>query len=433
MSYLCPTIKNITDLLISFGIWNLNIWNLHNMDIQQIRAQFPILQRQINGKNLVYFDNAATGQKPQSVIDALSDYYQNTNANVHRGVHTLSNEATEQMEQVRRQLQSFFNAKNPYEIIFTRGTTESINLVANGFAQLLLPDDEVMISQMEHHSNIVPWQMVCEKTGAKLKVIPINQAGELDMEMFESLLSTKTKLIAIGHVSNTLGTINPIREIIVKAHRFGAAVLIDGAQATAHIQPDVQALDCDFYCASAHKMYGPTGIGVLYGKEEWLNKLPPYQSGGEMIKTVTFEKTTYANLPFKFEAGTPNIADAIAFGKALEFIEQIGINNIAKHENDLLDYATNALKTIEGLKIYGTARHKTSVISFLVNNIHPFDMGTLLDKMGIAVRTGHHCTQPLMSFFDIPGTVRVSFATYNTKEEVDYLIKSLLLVIKMLN
>lgn len=402
------------------------------MDIQHIRAQFPILQRKINGKNLVYFDNAATGQKPQSVIDALTEYYQNTNANVHRGVHTLSNEATEQMEQVRKQLQSFFNAKNYFEIIFTRGTTESINLVANGFAQLLQPNDEVMISQMEHHSNIVPWQMACEKSGAKLKVIPINFSGELDMELFESLLSDKTKLVAIGHVSNTLGTINPIQEIITKAHRFGAAVLIDGAQATAHIQPDVQLLDCDFYCASGHKMYGPTGIGVLYGKEEWLNKLPPYQGGGEMIKTVTFEKTTYADLPFKFEAGTPNIADAIAFGKALEFIQELGIETIANYENELLEYATTQLETIEGIKIFGTARHKTSVISFLVNNIHPFDMGTLLDKMGIAVRTGHHCTQPLMQFFDIPGTVRVSFAIYNTKEEVDYFIQSLKKVIMML-
>lgn len=402
------------------------------MDIQHIRAQFPILQRKINGKNLVYFDNAATGQKPQSVIDALTEYYQNTNANVHRGVHTLSNEATEQMEQVRKQLQSFFNAKNYFEIIFTRGTTESINLVANGFAQLLQPNDEVMISQMEHHSNIVPWQMACEKSGAKLKVIPINFSGELDMELFESLLSDKTKLVAIGHVSNTLGTINPIQEIITKAHRFGAAVLIDGAQATAHIQPDVQLLDCDFYCASGHKMYGPTGIGVLYGKEEWLNKLPPYQGGGEMIKTVTFEKTTYADLPFKFEAGTPNIADAIAFGKALEFIQELGIETIANYENELLEYATTQLETIEGIKIFGTARHKTSVISFLVNNIHPFDMGTLLDKLGIAVRTGHHCTQPLMQFFDIPGTVRVSFAVYNTKEEVDYFIQSLKKVIMML-
>lgn len=402
------------------------------MDIQQIRAQFPILQRQVNGKNLVYFDNAATGQKPQSVIDALTEYYQNTNANVHRGVHTLSNEATNQMEQVRRQLQSFLNAQHTHEIIFTRGTTESINLVANGFAQLLQPKDEILISQMEHHSNIVPWQMACERTGAKLKVIPINPMGELEMEIFESLLSEKTKLVAIAHISNTLGTINPIQEIIAKARRFGAAVLIDGAQATAHIQPNVQTLDCDFYCASAHKMYGPTGIGFLYGKEEWLNKLPPYQGGGEMIKEVRFEKTTYADLPFKFEAGTPNIADAIATGKALDFIHQVGIENIAKHENELLEYATAQLETIKGLKIFGTARHKTSVISFLVNKIHPFDMGTLLDKMGIAVRTGHHCTQPLMQFFDIPGTVRVSFAVYNTKEEVDYFIQSLKKAILML-
>ena len=403
------------------------------IDISKIRTQFPILKRQVNGKPLIYFDNAATGQKPLSVIEALKNYYENTNANVHRGVHTLSVEATEQMEFVRRQLANHFNARFAHEIIFTRGTTESINLVANGFAQILKKGDEVIISQMEHHSNIVPWQLACEKSGATLKVINITEKGDLDMTSFESLLNNQTKIVAVNHVSNTLGTVNPIKEIVTKAHRFGAAVLIDGAQACAHIQADVQQLDCDFYCISAHKMYGPTGIGMLYGKEEWLNKLPVYQGGGEMIKEVSFDKTTYADLPFKFEAGTPNIADAIAFRKALEFISEMGIDNIATYEQELLDYATHLLETIPEVKLIGTSAHKAAVISFTVNNIHPFDIGSLIDKMGVAVRTGHHCTQPLMKFYDIPGTVRASFSVYNTKEEIDSFIVALKKAIQMLS
>lgn len=403
------------------------------IDISYIRAQFPILNRIVNGKPLVYFDNAATVQKPLVVIDAISQYYQNTNANVHRGVHTLSIEATQLMEQTRAQLQKHFNARFSHEIIFTRGTTESINLVANGFSQLLRKGDEILISQMEHHSNIVPWQLVCEKSGSILKVIPILENGELDKEAFEHLLSNKTKIVAITHVSNTLGTINPIQEIISKAHQFGAAVLIDGAQAVAHLAVDVQALDCDFYCMSAHKMYGPTGIGMLYGKEEWLQKLPVYQGGGEMIKEVTFEKTSYAELPFKFEAGTPNIADTIALGKALDFINTIGFEAIAKCEQKLLAYATQQLTGIPHVKIIGTSSHKSGVISLTINDIHPFDVGSILDKMGIAVRTGHHCTQPLMQFYKVPGTIRASFAVYNTEEEIDIFISALRKAIVMLS
>jgi len=403
------------------------------IDISYIRAQFPILNRIVNGKPLVYFDNAATVQKPLVVIDAISQYYQNTNANVHRGVHTLSIEATQLMEQTRAQLQKHFNARFSHEIIFTRGTTESINLVANGFSQLLHKGDEILISQMEHHSNIVPWQLVCEKSGSILKVIPILENGELDKEAFEHLLSNKTKIVAITHVSNTLGTINPIQEIISKAHQFGAAVLIDGAQAVAHLAVDVQALDCDFYCMSAHKMYGPTGIGMLYGKEEWLQKLPVYQGGGEMIKEVTFEKTSYAELPFKFEAGTPNIADTIALGKALDFINTIGFEAIAKCEQKLLAYATQQLTDIPQVKIIGTSSHKSGVISLTINDIHPFDVGIILDKMGIAVRTGHHCTQPLMQYYKVPGTIRASFAVYNTEEEIDIFISALRKAIVMLS
>lgn len=403
------------------------------IDISYIRAQFPILNRIVNGKPLVYFDNAATVQKPLVVIDAISQYYQNTNANVHRGVHTLSIEATQLMEQTRAQLQKHFNARFSHEIIFTRGTTESINLIANGFSQLLHKGDEILISQMEHHSNIVPWQLVCEKSGSILKVIPILENGELDKEAFEHLLSNKTKIVAITHVSNTLGTINPIQEIISKAHQFGAAVLIDGAQAVAHLAVDVQALDCDFYCMSAHKMYGPTGIGMLYGKEEWLQKLPVYQGGGEMIKEVTFEKTSYAELPFKFEAGTPNIADTIALGKALDFINTIGFEAIAKCEQKLLAYATQQLTDIPQVKIIGTSSHKSGVISLTINDIHPFDVGIILDKMGIAVRTGHHCTQPLMQYYKVPGTIRASFAVYNTEEEIDIFISALRKAIVMLS
>jgi len=371
---------------------------------------------------LVYFDNAATSQKPQVVIEALDTYYKTINANIHRGVHTLSQKATDAYEVSRQKIQAHFKAKNSYEIIFTRGTTESINLVANGFSQILSKGDEVIISHLEHHSNIVPWQLACEKSGAILKVIPINANGELIMEDYDALLSDKTKMVAVNHISNTLGTINSIKEIIDKAHKVGAAVLIDGAQAAPHLKVDVQALDCDFYCVSAHKMYGPTGIGFLYGKEKWLNKLPPYHGGGEMIKTVTFEKTTYADLPHKFEAGTPNIAAGIAFGSTIDYINSIGVENMAKQEQDLLRYATDKLQAIKGLKIYGTASQKTSVISFNIKGIHPFDIGSIVDKLGIAVRTGHHCTQPIMDFYGIPGTVRASFAFYNTVEEVDSLV-----------
>jgi len=392
------------------------------LDIAKIREDFPILNQTVNKKPLVYLDNAATSQKPQVVIDAIDTYYQTINANIHRGVHTLSQLATEAYEVSRQKIQAHFNVKNSCEIIFTRGTTESINLVANGFAQLLKTDDEVIISHLEHHSNIVPWQLACEKSGATLKVIPINEKGEMILSEFDALLSDKTKVVAVNHISNTLGTINPVKEIIAKAHRVGAAVLIDGAQAAPHLKVDVQNLDCDFYCVSAHKMYGPTGIGFLYGKEEWLNKLPPYHGGGEMIKTVTFEKTTYADLPHKFEAGTPNIADGIAFGTCIDYINSIGLENMAQHEHDLLNYATDKLLAIDGLKIYGTAAQKTSVISFNIEGIHPFDIGSILDKLGVAVRTGHHCTQPIMDFYKIPGTVRASFAFYNTKEEIDILV-----------
>jgi len=388
------------------------------LDIQKIRADFPILQRKVNGKPLVYFDNAATSQTPQVVIDAIVDYYSNYNSNIHRGVHTLSQEATDAYEEARIKIQRHVNAKKTHEIIFTSGTTHSINLVANGFTSFLKKGDEVIVSALEHHSNIVPWQMLCERTGAILKVIPINQEGELLMNVYDSLLSSKTKLVFVNHISNALGTINPIEEIIRKAHNKGAAVLIDGAQACPHIKPDVQALDVDFYVASAHKICGPTGVGMLYGKEEWLNKLPPYQGGGEMIKEVTFEKTTYADLPHKFEAGTPNIAGGIAFGVALDYMNSIGFDKIAAYEKELLDFGTEKLLEIEGLKIYGTSANKTSVISFNIEGIHPYDIGTIIDKLGIAVRTGHHCAQPIMDFYKIPGTVRASFAFYNTKEEI---------------
>jgi len=392
------------------------------LDIKKIREDFPILKREVNGKPLVYLDNAATSQTPQQVIDVIVDYYSNYNANIHRGVHTLSQEATDKYEEARLTIQKHFNAKEAYEIILTAGTTESINLVAHGFASLLEKGDEIIVSALEHHSNIVPWQMLCEKTGTVLKVIPMTLQGELDMDIYTKLLSSKTKLVFVNHISNALGTINPIEFIIEKAHQVDAAVLLDGAQACPHIKPDVQALDVDFYVASAHKICGPTGVGMLYGKQEWLEKLPPYQGGGEMIATVSFEKTTYAGLPHKFEAGTPNICGGIAFGAALDYMNDLGFDNISKYEHELLDYATSELLKIEGLKIYGTSKQKTSVISFNLEGIHPYDVGTLLDKMGIAVRTGHHCAQPIMSFFNIPGTVRASFAFYNTKAEVDALI-----------
>lgn len=395
------------------------------IDIQKIREDFPILHQNINGKPLVYFDNAATSQKPKVVIDAISAYYNTINSNIHRGVHTLSQKATDAYELSRQKIQHFINAQHSHEVIFTRGTTESINLVANGFSQLLKKGDEVIISYLEHHSNIVPWQLACEKSGAMLKVIPINEKGELLMDVFEKLLSEKTKIVAVNHISNSLGTINPIAEIIEKAHQFGAAVLIDGAQATPHLKVNVQELDCDFYCSSAHKMCGPTGVGFLYGKTEWLEKLPPYQGGGEMIATVTFEKTTYATLPHKFEAGTPNIEGGIVFATAIDYLNSIGLENIAAYEQELLRYGTEKLSQIEGIKFYGTAQHKTSVIAFNIGNIHPYDIGTIIDKLGIAVRTGHHCTQPIMDFYKIPGTIRASFAFYNTKEEIDLLIEAL--------
>lgn len=395
-------------------------------DVQKIRAQFPILSQTVNGKPLVYFDNGATSQKPQVVIDSIVDYYSKYNANIHRGVHTLSQLATDAYEQARFKIQNHFNAKQAYEIIFTSGTTESINLVANGFASLLQKGDEIIVSALEHHSNIVPWQMLCEHTGAILKVIPMNIHGELIMSEYDKLLSNKTKLVCCNHISNALGVLNPIEEIIQKAHAVGAAVLIDGAQSCPHIKPDVQALDVDFYVTSAHKMCGPTGVGMLYGKEEWLRKLPPYKGGGEMIATVTFEKTTYADLPHKFEAGTPNICGGIAFGAAIDYMNEVGFDNIAKHEHELLVYGTKRLQEIEGVTIYGPTdlNKKASVISFNIENIHPYDIGTIIDKLGIAVRTGHHCAQPIMDFFKIPGTIRASFAFYNTKEEIDIFVEA---------
>lgn len=395
-------------------------------DVQKIRAQFPILSQTVNGKPLVYFDNGATSQKPQVVIDSIVDYYSKYNANIHRGVHTLSQLATDAYEQARFKIQNHFNAKQAYEIIFTSGTTESINLVANGFASLLQKGDEIIVSALEHHSNIVPWQMLCEHTGAILKVIPMNIHGELIMSEYDKLLSNKTKLVCCNHISNALGVLNPIEEIIQKAHAVGAAVLIDGAQSCPHIKPDVQALDVDFYVTSAHKMCGPTGVGMLYGKEEWLRKLPPYKGGGEMIATVTFEKTTYADLPHKFEAGTPNICGGIAFGAAIDYMNEVGFDNIAKHEHELLVYGTKRLQEIEGVTIYGPMdlTKKASVISFNIENIHPYDIGTIIDKLGIAVRTGHHCAQPIMDFFKIPGTIRASFAFYNTKEEIDIFVEA---------
>ena len=399
--------------------------------VEKIRADFPILQRKVNGKPLVYFDNAATSQTPKIVIDAIVNYYSNYNANIHRGVHTLSQEATDLYEQARITLQKHFNAKHAYEIIFTSGTTHSINMVASGFSSMLKKGDEIIVSALEHHSNIVPWQMLCEKTGALLKVIPMNNEGALVMSEYDKLLSKNTKLVFCNHISNALGTINPIEEIIKKAHQVGAAVLIDGAQSTPHMKVDFQDLDVDFYVTSAHKICGPTGVGLLYGKQEWLEKLPPYQGGGEMIDTVTFEKTTYAGLPHKFEAGTPNICGGIAFGVAIDYMNAIGFDAIGAYEQELLAYGTQELLKIDGVRIYGTA-HKTSVISFNVAEIHPYDIGSILDKLGIAVRTGHHCAQPIMEFYKIPGTVRASFAFYNTKEEIDVFIKGLQKTIMML-
>ncbi|MBL7471824.1 cysteine desulfurase [Robertkochia sp. 1368] len=402
------------------------------MDIKSLREDFPILQRKVNGQPLIYLDNAATSQTPKQVVDTIVDYYYNYNANIHRGVHTLSQEATDKYEQARRTIQEHFNAAHPYEIIFTSGTTHGINMIASGFESLLQPGDELIVSAMEHHSNIVPWQMLCERTGAILKVIPMSEEGELSMEAYDTLLNEKTRLVFCNHISNALGTINPIKTIIDKAHAVGAAVLIDGAQACPHIKADVQALDVDFYVVSAHKMCGPTGVGVLYGKEEWLEKLPPYQGGGEMIAEVSFEKTTYAGLPHKFEAGTPDICGGIAFGAAVDYINRIGMENIAAYEHELLEYATDKLLEIDGLRIYGTAGKKTSVISFNIEGIHPYDIGAILDKLGVAVRTGHHCAQPVMEFYKIPGTVRASFAFYNTKEEIDTFVAALIRAKNML-
>nr|WP_304622337.1 cysteine desulfurase [Pedobacter sp. ASV19] len=403
------------------------------LDVTSIRNQFPILNRRVKEKPLVYLDNAATSQKPRSVIDAISDYYTNYNANIHRGIHTLAEEATMAYEATRHTVQEFIGAAFPEEIIFTRGTTEGINLVAYTWGrQHIIPGDEILISAMEHHSNIVPWQILCEEKDAVLKIIPVNDHGELSMDAYLELLNERTKLVSIVQVSNALGTVNPVKEMISAAHKTGARVLVDGAQSAVHLDIDVQDLDCDFFAFSAHKVYGPTGIGVLYGKKELLDSMPVFQGGGEMIKEVTFEKTTYNDLPYKYEAGTPNIADTIAFKTALDFVKEIGKASIREHENNLLDYATAQLQQIPGLRIIGEAREKVSLVSFVIKGIHPQDIGIILDNMGIAVRTGHHCTQPLMKRFGISGTVRASFALYNTREEIDTLINGLQKAIKML-
>ena len=407
--------------------------SIKKLDIDSIRAQFPVLHQQVNGKSLIYFDNAATNQKPKVVIEALDGYYKGYNANIHRGIHTLAEKATKAFEETRAKLQHFLNAKEVEEIIFTKGTTESINLVASSFGRKFInKGDEIIISGLEHHSNIVPWQLIAEEKGATIKVIDVLEDGSLDLNQFKSLLSSNTKLVAVNHASNSLGTINPIKEIIDDAHEVGAKVLIDGAQATAHLPIDVQALDCDFYAISAHKCYGPTGTGALYGKRELLEAMPPYQGGGEMIKEVSFEKTTYNDIPYKFEAGTPNIGDVVAFKAALDFIDELGKENIAAHEDELLAYAKEKALQIPGLKIVGDAKNKVSVLSFIIEGIHPFDIGQMLDASGVAVRTGHHCTQPLMDRFEIEGTVRASFSVYNTKEEIDKMMEALERVVKFL-
>lgn len=404
-----------------------------SLNVENIRKDFPILNREINGKKLIYFDNAATSQTPLSVIDSISNYYKNYNANIHRGVHSVSEEATEAYEKSRIKIQNHFNAKNSEEIIFTSGTTHSINIVANGYIELLNKDDEIIVSGMEHHSNIVPWQMMTEKNKARLNVIPLKDSGELDIEYFKSIISSKTKVVFLNHVSNALGIINPIKTIIDISHKNGAVVLIDGAQSSAHFNIDFQQLDVDFFTASAHKLCGPTGIGFLYGKKELLENLSPLMGGGEMISDVTFEKTTYADLPHKFEAGTPNISGVIAFGHAIDYLNQIGLDNIFKYENELLKYANKYLKKIDGLKIYGEKANRTSVISFNIENIHPYDIGSILDKFGIAVRTGQHCAQPIMDHFHISGTVRVSLSFINTKNEIDKLIEAIIMAKSMLS
>lgn len=403
------------------------------IDVNQIRKQFPILQEEINGKPLIYFDNAATSQKPLRVIDRISHYYRKENCNIHRGVHTLSQRATRAFEETRIKVKDFINAANPHEVVFTKGTTESINLVASSLGDLLLnPGDEVLISAMEHHSNLVPWQMVCKKKQAILKVIPINDKGEIILEEYRKMLGSKTRIIAFPHISNALGTINPVKEMIRMAHEKDIPVLVDGAQAAAHIPIDVQELDCDFYCFSGHKMYAPMGSGALYGKEKYLNMMEPYQGGGEMVDTVTFEETTFNEIPFKFEAGTPNVESILGMGAAIDFLREYDPGAILKYEEELLEYGTSVLSDIPGLKIYGTSRQKSGIISFLLDDIHPYDAGTILDQLGIEVRTGHHCAQPVMDHFLIPGTVRVSFALYNTREEIDKLVEGLHTVKKML-
>jgi cysteine desulfurase / selenocysteine lyase len=401
-------------------------------DVYDIRSNFPILQIKVNGKPLVYLDNAATTQKPKSVIRAIERYYTEENSNIHRGVHSLSQRATVEYEVVRSKIRKFINASSDHEIIFVRGTTEGINLVASSFVKPKLKEgDEVLISGMEHHSNIVPWQMVCEEKGAYLKVVPLNDNGELILDEYIRLLTPKTKFISLVHISNALGTVNPVKEMIRVAHQRGIPVLIDGAQAISHQQVDVKDLDCDFYAFSGHKMFGPTGVGVLYGKEKYLEAMPPYQGGGDMIKSVTFEKTIYNDLPYKFEAGTPNIAGVIALGSAVDFLGEIGLDNIKLHEADLLDYAMQAVSTIEGLRVIGTAKSKSAVLSFVLEDIHPHDIGTIIDSEGVAIRTGHHCSQPVMQRFGVPATARASFALYNTREEVDVLIAALHKVIKV--
>ena len=402
-------------------------------NIESIRNDFPILSTKVNGNQLIYLDNAATSQTPNCVIDSISDYYKTLNSNIHRGVHKLSQLATEKYENSRKKFKEHLNASSTSEIIFTSGTTHSINLVSSGFTKFLNEGDEIIVSQLEHHSNIVPWQMLCEKTGAVMKVIPMNDHGELKVSEFLKLLNNKTKVVFVNHVSNALGTINPIETIIEKSHEVGAAVLIDGAQAAPHFEIDVKKLDVDFYVCSAHKLCGPTGVGILYGKKEWLEKLPPYQGGGEMIDEVSFEKTSYAELPNKFEAGTPNIAGVIASGVALDYVNQIGLKNIKDYEDYLLNYATSKLKEIEGMKIYGESKYKTSVISFNIGEIHPYDIGSVIDNLGIAVRTGHHCAQPIMDYFDIPGTIRISFCFYNTTKEIDTLMLGLKKACNMLS
>ena len=401
-------------------------------DIAKIRKDFPILHQEVNGKPLVYLDNGATVQKPQAVIDSISNYYETINANVHRGVHSLSQWATDAMEEAREKVRAYINAPSIKEVIFTSGTTDGINIIASSFTTFVEKGDEILISAIEHHSNIVPWQMLCERTGAVLKVIPVLDNGELDQGAYAELLSRKTKLVAFNHISNSLGTINPVKEMTAKAHEVGAVVLIDGAQALPHCHVDVQDLDADFYVFSAHKMYGPTGVGILFGKEEWLDKLPPYRGGGEMIATVSFEKSTYAGLPHKFEAGTPNVAGNIGLGAAVDFMNEIGVEAIASHENALLAYATEKLLEIEGMTIYGTAKNKAGVVSFNIEGIHNYDLGVILDKLGIAVRTGHHCTQPIMERFGIAGTARASFAVYNTFKEIDTFVAGVIRAKNML-